>query len=97
MAPVDDEVGVLLRDLRIADLRPFEPDGLDQLPGRLRFRVLEHAAGVGQRQGLGIPPVTQIFLHDRLDGVAYARSELKPYAHNDPPGHDRASIPELDG
>src|SRR5579863_8163072 len=40
---VDDEVGVLWRDLRAADTVSFQPGCLDEAPCLVARRVLEHA------------------------------------------------------
>src|SRR5215472_14415170 len=49
---VDDEVRVLLRDLCSSFVSTLEPRSLDQPPGRVTRRVLEHAAAVLAADGL---------------------------------------------
>src|SRR5688500_14974177 len=53
-AEIDQEIGVLLRDLRAADLQPTAAGRIDQLPCLVAGRIGERrAAGTAARLGVG--------------------------------------------
>src|SRR5437899_5470492 len=77
-AAVDDEVGVLGRDLRPVDALALEPGLLDELGGDLAGRVLPDEAGRGQGQRLAGLLALQPLLHVALDAGQRPASQLPP-------------------
>src|SRR6266542_6991675 len=86
-SPIDDEIGVLGRDLGAVDPLALETDLLDEAPGDLAGGVLPHTAGRGQRQRLGGLLPLEPLLDVRLDLGEGAAMELEPTA--DEHGPDR--------
>jgi hypothetical protein len=80
-AGVDQEIGVLLRDLRAADLQAAAAGSIDQLPRLVAGRIGEgRAAGAAARLGVGAAGVDLAdAARDRSwsPGAARSRAEVK--------------------
>src|SRR5713226_8948354 len=89
-AQVDDEVGVLLGYLRIADAVALQTGLLDEIPGSRAGRVLEHRARVGQCEWLGVAPLSAELA--RLRGIL-STEKTDPWGENDRRGALAAAVP----
>ena len=88
---------MLLRDLRSADLGPFQAALFDQPPGKMPHRALERAARAGVFQGLFRPAALGQVRHFFPNGGLVARGQGEVCPH-DAPGQlrkDAGAIAQL--
>ncbi|MBV6519996.1 MAG: hypothetical protein MNPFHGCM_00100 [Gemmatimonadaceae bacterium] len=67
-AQVHDDVGVDVRDLRVANTKPLQSALIDQTPGTYAFDLPEDAAGAGMIFEPGMPRSApgKVLLHDAM-------------------------------
>ena len=87
-APVDHKAGVLLRHLGPPHRQPPQAALVDEGPGKVPRRPLEHGAGAGPLQGLLLPPAPGKVLHPggNLLPVPLTQGEHRPADQQLPAG-----------